>query len=421
MRKNRFFLWTSVLTLSLVLAACGPDREEEAAGTSDGNGEAESDKPETLTMWVNDEEGHLAAYEELGERFTEEHDIDVEITPFSMLDQLESLSLDAASGGGPDLFFQPNDPMGDIYLQGLAAELDLTDEELEGYNENAVEALNYEGVQLGVPVAVETYALYYNTELVPEAPETFEDIEEIAADLTDASSDEYGFLMEGTNFYYLYAFLAGNGGYVFNQDEEGVYDTEDIGLNNEGAVEAAELVQGWFEEGYLPTGITGDIMEGLFSEGNVGAVISGPWNLGPFQEALGDNLGVAPLPTFNGENLESFSTVKGWLVNEYSENQEWAKELALFVTNQENSETFYELTEEVPARTDIEITDEMQEGFTEQAEHAVAMPNIPEMSTVWEPMEDAFIFISEGTDPQEALDGAVDQIRDDMEMMGSGQ
>lgn len=409
-----------VVTLSGLLTACGPDRDEGNGSASEGSATpvneeqdgAAPEKPEVLTMWVNDEEVQLDAYEQIVEKYEEETGISVEITPFSMLDQLESLSLDAAAGGGPDLFYQPNDRLGDIYLQGLAAELDLTSEQLEGYTEGAIQALNYDGVQLGIPAVIETYALYYNTELVPEAPKTIEELEQIAADLTNASADEYGFLFEGTNFYYLYPFIEAYGGYVFDQNSEGVYDTSNIGLANEGTAEGANLIQSWYEAGYLPVGITDDIIKGYFRDGQVGAVISGPWNVSEFSEALGDQLAVAPLPTIDGKNLSSYSGVKGWLVNEYSENQYWATDLALYITNPENSLTYFEVAGELPARTDVEIDDELRQPFLQQAEYAVPMPNIPAMSSVWDPMGDAFEFISQGEDPQEVLEEAVQQIAD---------
>lgn len=162
-------------------------------------------------------------------------------------------------------------------------------------------------------------------------------------------------------------------------------------------------------------------MTGLFVDGKVGAVISGPWNIGEFSEALGDKLAVAPLPTIDGENLASYSTVKGWLVSEYSEHVDWATELALFLTNEENSFTYFEHTEEPPARVDVEIKHELQAGFMEQIEFAVPMPNIPAMSAVWEPMEDAFVFISEGDDVQEVLEEAVGQINENIEIMGTSE
>ncbi|KMK74746.1 extracellular solute-binding protein [Alkalihalobacillus pseudalcaliphilus] len=413
------------LLLVLLLAACGPDREEtgdtDTGGTDTDNGgtEVEAEKPEELTMWVNDEEDQLDAYEMIAEKFEEEHGIPVKITEFSMLDQMDAISLDGPAGRGPDLFFQPNDRLGQAVLEGLAREIELTEEQLEGYTEGAIQAFSYEGVQYGIPAVTETYALYYNKDLVDEAPQTFEDIETIAADLTNASNDEYGFLMEATNFYYLYPFLDAYGGYVFNQDADGAYDSKDVGLANAGSIEAAERIQGWFNDGFIPTGINGDIMNGLFEDGKVGAVISGPWNIPNYQAALGDSLAVVPLPMINDEPLASFSGVKGWLINEYTENYEWALELALYITNAESSLTYFETAAELPARTDVTIDDEFMASFSEQAEFAVPMPNIPAMSQIWGPMEDAFIHITQGSDVTEALEDAVQQIEADIELQES--
>ncbi|KMJ55323.1 ABC transporter substrate-binding protein, partial [Bacillus sp. LL01] len=83
--KLRSFLLLVVMGLALAfLVACGPDREEEAApAPSEGEGETEgevteAEKPDTLTMWVNDEDAQLDAYEEITDRFTEETGINVD-------------------------------------------------------------------------------------------------------------------------------------------------------------------------------------------------------------------------------------------------------------------------------------------------------------------------------------------------------
>ncbi|WZY00245.1 extracellular solute-binding protein [Bacillus sp. FSL W7-1360] len=417
MKKHTFLLCTSVAALSLVLSACGPDRDE--ATTSKETNKGDATKPDSLTIWVDDEESQLKAYKEITERFTDETGIDIKITPFEMLEQVDALSLDAPAGNGPDLFFLPNDRTGDVSLQGLAKELTLTDEQqkaLEDYHEGAVTALNYEGTQLGIPVASETYALYYNKAMIADAPKTLEDLNTVIEKHTDTAADTYGFLMEATNFYYLYPLLAADGGYVFNQDDTGLYDTDDIGLNNEGAVKGATIVYDWFNDGAIPRSINEDVMKGLFNDGKVSSIISGPWNLGEFSDALGDDLGVAPLPTIDGNPLSSFSSVKGWFVSEYSEHADWATELAFFLTNEENANHFFDVTKQSPARPDVDVNDAHQASFAEQAAHAVPMPNIPEMSRVWEPMENAFKFIAEGTEPKEALDDAVGQIKKEIEL-----
>ncbi|MCD8509784.1 MAG: extracellular solute-binding protein [Bacillus sp. (in: Bacteria)] len=428
-KKSLLLLVALLLSLVTVLAACGPDREEEPApadpGTTEegaGTDEAteEAPKPDQLTIWANDEEDELDLYEELAAKYEAETGIAVEVVPFSMLEQIDALSLDAPAGRGPDLFFQPHDRVGEIHLQGLAAPIELTEEQLAGYPEGAVDAFFFDGYQLGIPAVTETYALFYNKELVPEAPATMEELMEIAADLTNPANDEYGFLMEATNFYFVYPFLTAPGGYVFGMTEDGL-DADDIGLATDGAVEGAEMIQSWFADGYIPEGINGDIMGGLFRDGKVGTVVTGPWSINDYQSAIGDNLGIAPLPTLGGQHLNSFSGVKGWLVSEYSEHKDWALDLALFFTNAENAERLFEVTGELPARVGVEIDDELRAAILEQAQYAEAMPNIPEMSQVWEPMGDALEFISQGDDVREVLEEAVEEIREQIELTRQGQ
>ncbi|WP_280769316.1 sugar ABC transporter substrate-binding protein [Salipaludibacillus daqingensis] len=439
MLKSKSFLMSLMLVSSIGLVACGggnnddvneapandpeTNNAEENNMNNEGNEEAAGDadapeKPEELAMWVNDEDAQLDAYEEIADKFTDEYGIEVNVTPYSMLDQTEGMSLDGPAGQGPDLFFQPHDRMGDIHLQGLAAELELTDdqqERLSHYNEEAVTSFSYEGIQYGIPAVVETYALFRNTDLVPDAPETMDDLMDVAHDLTDGST--YGFLMEATNFYFTYPFLTATGGYVFGQDEDGVYDADDIGLNSDGAVEGAEIIQSWFEEDLMPDGIDGDVMNGLFTDGQVGMVVTGPWSIPDYEEALGDSLEISTLPTQDGEVLSSFSGNKGWLVNYYTENEYWATELALFLTNAENSETYFQTAGELPAHTDVEIDDEFMSPIFDQTQYAEPMPNIPEMSQVWEPIGDALEFVSQGDDPQEVLDEAVEQIKEQISIM----
>ncbi|WP_368645355.1 extracellular solute-binding protein [Alkalibacterium putridalgicola] len=436
---NKKLLYKGMLLLSTagLLAACGTedntdsedtsgDTTEETTeevtteeGTSEETAEDAPEKPESLLIWVNDEEAQLNAYDEITANFTEEYGIDVEITPYNMLEQTEGMSLDAPSGQGPDLFFQPHDRMGDIYLQGLAAELNLTEDQLSRlgeYNEEAVNAFSYEGAQYGIPAVVETYGLFINTDLVSEAPETMEDLTETAAELTEG--EQYGFMMNAADLYFTYPFITADGGYIFAQNEDGSYDTSDIGLNTPEAVSAVERIQGWYEDGLMPQGTDLEVANSLFQDGQLGMIINGPWAIPDYKESLGDSLVAAELPTQDGEPLNSFSGNKGWLVNYYTENEYWATELALFMTNAESSETYYEVAGELPAHTAVEIEDELMAPIFAQTQNAHPMPNIPEMSQVWEPINDALTFIQQGDDVQEVLDEAVSTIESEISLMG---
>ncbi|WP_078393925.1 sugar ABC transporter substrate-binding protein [Shouchella patagoniensis] len=416
---NKWKQSISVLAVIGLLGACGPDRtgvvdelEPEEA--------TEANKPDSLSIWVNDDERSLVAYREIGDQFELETGIEVRITPFSMGDQLEAMSLDAPAGGGPDLFYQPHDMVGNITLQGLAAEIELTAEEQAGYIDGSLEALSYEGELVGIPASVETYALFYNTDIVEEAPETVEELEQLGESFTDSNADEYGFLLESREMYFSYPLYEAYGGYIFAEEGD-EYNTQDIGLDNEGAIAGGELMQSWYEKGYLPHNLNADILNGLFLDGSVGAVFSGPWNIAEYGNTLGESVKTAPLPTINGEHMTSLAGVKAWMVNGYSDHISWAKELALFMTNEESANTFFEHTREIPARAEVNLDEELYDGFVEQLEYAYFMPNVPEVSAVWGPMGDANVFISQGEDVEDVLTETVQMIQDEIEIMGAGK
>ncbi|WP_252315342.1 extracellular solute-binding protein [Sinobaca sp. H24] len=424
MKQRSKWLGTSLLIPALLLTACAPERDAQGVIGGDSTG-GDPGKPESLSIWTSDLELAVEAYGDITEQFTEETGIEVNLRGMTIDEQTEGMSLDGPGGRGPDLFFQPHDRIGDIALQGLAVPIDITEEQRNQYEEAALDAMTYEGELYGLPAVQETYALYYNKSITETPPETLEELETLAQEETDASQDEYGFLMEGINFYFTYPFMTAFGGYVFGENEDGTYNIDDIGLNEAGAVEGAEMLQSWFDEGYLPRGVNADIMNGLFEEGNVGAVVSGPWSLRDYQQALGeDNLGVAPLPTTDeGEALRSFSGVQGWLVSSFIdvERRYWAEELAFYMTNEESSTSYVETTGHIPGNKAVVESDLIQEdpflsGFAEQVRRSEAMPNPPEINQVWDPMEDAQQFISEGDDAEEVLNEAVEEINVNIEM-----
>ncbi|MBP1969355.1 arabinogalactan oligomer/maltooligosaccharide transport system substrate-binding protein [Virgibacillus natechei] len=423
--KKWIWMFIIVLFLGGLLVACGPDeadQSEEQAGENTGE---MPEKPDALKLWVNAEENQEQAVEEITDKYTEETGIDVELTPIDMLDQIESLDVEGPAGNGPDVIFQPHDRIGDLVIRGLVDPIDLDDVESE-YTDTSLEAVTYEGEYWGYPAVIETYTMFYNKSLVDSEPESMEDIMNIAESDTNASNDEFGFLMEADNFYYVYPFFAGYGSYVF-ANEDGNYDISDIGLDNEGAVEGGELVQSWYEDGYIPQDLTPDIMNGLFQEGKVSTVLNGPWMVRDFAEALGDDLGAVPMPVLdNGEHPNSFVGVKSYMMSYYSENKEWAQDLMAFITNKENSMHYYDVAGEMPPRDDaledpVIADDEIFSAFAEQTEYGEPMPSDPAVQQIWDPINDALDFISRGETVDEVLTETVQTIHDQIEASGANQ
>lgn len=431
---------SSLLLLATTLAACGGNNSnnENAASspseTTPASSAAASEspsaspsaegpaKPAELTIWPDDNADKLAIIEAAAKKYTEQTGIKINIKPVAMNDQPDVLALDGPAGKGPDLFYQPG--IGALVVKGLVQEIRTTDAVKEKYTPEALQALSQNGVLYGIPAVTETYALFYNKKLVPTAPATIADLEKIMADQTDAKKQQYGFLFEAANFYFAWGFLGGSGGYIF-KDNAGKYDINDIGLNQDGTVKGASLIQSWFNKGYLPKGINGDIVGGLFTQGKVGAVINGPWAVTDYKKALGDDLAVAPIPTLeDGSHPTSFIGVKGWMLSKYSKSPEWASDFAAFLTNEENSLEYFQKTGEVPPVKNVLSNpvltgDPIVAGFSGQIQYGFPFPTVPELDHVWDPMANALKFITEGQDVQKSLDDAVTAINDKMKMAGA--
>lgn len=444
-KQKALLLALSLTVASAGLAACGSNNNNAASGGGNtvanaaaghaenggNNAAAETEKeaepagpakPEELTIWADDK-AQLPVIQGFAEKYAEKTGIKVNVTPMAMNDQPDALALDGPAGKGPDLFYQPG--IGNLVVKGLVQPIKAEQPVLDTFTPESLKALSQDGQLYGLPAVTETYALFYNKKLLPEPPKTIADLEKIAAEKTNAKKQEYGFLFEATNFYFAWAFLGGSGGYIFKPNDAGGYDIHDNGLNKEGTVKGAKLIQSWFDKGYLPKGVNSDIVGGLFGQGKAAAVISGPWAVLDFKKQLGEDFGVTAIPTLEGDvHPTSFIGVKGWMLSKFSENPEWASDLAAFITNEENALEYFKQTGEVPPvksvlNNELLTNDPIVAGFSQQIQFGMPFPTVPELDHVWDPMANALKLISEGGDAQKSLDDAVVQIEDKMKMAGA--
>lgn len=351
------------------------------------------------------------------DEFTKETGIEIEVVGIDQLSQSAKLALDGPAGKGADIVVWPHDRLGQAVLEGTLSPIELTQEELSVYTESTLDAMNVNGQLYGVPYSMETVALIYNKDKLPIVPNSMDALFSIAKELT--SDDEYGFLYDIGNFYFSYGFLAGYGGYVFKQTENGL-DTEDIGLGNEGAVQGGELIKRFRTEGLIPEGTDYAVTDGLFKEGKVAAIINGPWAFAEYKKA-GVNYGIAPLPKLsNGKYPQTFIGVKGYYISAFSENKEAAKKFILWLTNKENAWKHYEMNSIIPTHKEVMAMEEFKTNkdflaFATQASRGVPMPNVPEMGQVWDPMGSALTYILNGeASPEMALEMTVEAIAENI-------
>jgi arabinogalactan oligomer / maltooligosaccharide transport system substrate-binding protein len=362
----------------------------------------------SLRIWADDTRAPVL--EQVGADFEAEYGVRVIVEILAFGDIRDQLRIAGPAGEGPDIIIGAHDWLGELVESGLLMPLDLAGRENQ-FLEPAIQAFTYDGELYGLPYAIENVALFRNPDLVPEAPETWDEVVEIAEELADEGL--YGFLMQQGDPYHFFPIQTAFGGYVFGQNPDGTYDASDVGIDSPGSIAAAEWLGMMVEEGYMLADVGWDDMHTLFEEGRVGMIITGPWAL-PRIEESGVPYAISRIPG-QTEPARPFLGAQGFMISAFSEEPLLAEIfLTEFVATEETMQRIYDADPRpnafIPVYEGIEEEDLI--GFGEAGEDALPMPAIPEMSAVWSAWGDAITLIfQQGDDPESAFRNAAEQIR----------
>ena len=201
----------------------------------------------TLTVW----ESLLGPDEfikQAGAKYTESHpNVEIKFVNVELGDSTGQIALDGPDGVGADLFAAPHDKLGELVNGGHVAptaNADVVAKEVLGA---CSKALTYEGKMYGYPVSAETYALFYNKDLIAEkdVPKTWDALAKWVVDFNKKNPDKRGFIMDVGNAYYSIVFTTENGNRIFGSTGA---DTSTTYLNNDDAVNGMKFFQ-WKESG----------------------------------------------------------------------------------------------------------------------------------------------------------------------------
>lgn len=198
------------------------------------------------------------------------------------------------SGLGPDLIRFDMPEFASASEAGLIAPLDdLID--VDGYDllEQPDQFMVHDGVRHGIIFEASNYGMFYNTDLIPEPPTTYEEFFQTAVEVT--SGDTYGLAFRQTE-----AEEAGVWQDIFNY----VYgfggawsDGEELTINSPENLEGLEAYQELYDANVIPKGADAATFRRMFAEGKVGMELN---NGGYVSATKGQgpdlNFSVAPIP-----------------------------------------------------------------------------------------------------------------------------
>ena len=207
-------------------------------------------------------------------------------------------------------------------------------EEIESTNsEELLDSLTVDGELYGVPFTTNTWYMFYDKSVYDE-----EDVKSL-----DTMLEKGKVSFPLTNSWYIASFYVGNGCTLFGEDGT----DEEAGIDfagEKGAAVTKYLVNLVGNKNFVNdesgVGVSG------MCDGSINAMFSGSWDYTKLSEAMGDNLGIVKLPTYNldGEDIqmESFAGSKAIGVNPNCEYPQVAVALALFLGNEESQQLHYD-------------------------------------------------------------------------------
>lgn len=371
-----------------------------------------------LVIWADDT--RTPVLRDIAREFTAATGVGIEVVEIAY-DNIRGQFITAApTGQGPDIIVGGHDWVGELAANGLLEPINFG-AKLAEFSASAVQAFSYGGQSYGVPQGTENIAIIYNKALVPEMPETWDELLEFAREITDPTKPMYALVFQnGPDPYHWFPMLSACGGYVFGTNPDGSLNPCDVGLANEGALRGAQLFADMIAEGLLPSGVSWDTMRALFFGGNAAMVISGPWLVAD-TVAAGIDYGIAMIPSIRCADgsygvPKPFIGVQGFMVSSFSQNKILAADFLLnYVATTDAMLALYERNPRPPAHLptfEIVSSDPDIAAWGLQGQYGIPMPNIPEMASVWGAWSDAQSLIANGqATPEQALTEAVQKIR----------
>ena len=257
-------------------------------------------------------------------------------------------------------------------------------EEIESMNTPEVlDSLIMDEDLYGVPFTTNTWFMYYDKSVFSE-----EDIQNL-----DTMLEKGVVSFPFTNSWYLPAFYLGNGCTLFG---DGTDEAAGVDFGGQKAVDVTNYLIDLRNHPNFRIDADGSGIAGL-RDGSINAMFSGSWDANAVKEALGDNMGVASLPTFtlNGEEKQmlAYAGSKAIGVNPNAKNMVAAVELAVFLASPEAQKAHYEMCGVVPCNTQLLSEEAIQADEVVTAQNdtfndtSILQPFVSKMNNCWTPVE----------------------------------
>jgi arabinogalactan oligomer/maltooligosaccharide transport system substrate-binding protein len=286
-----------------------------------------------------------------------------------------------------DIFSFPNDQLIDLANAGALYEITRNKDAIIAANgAGSIEASTIDGKLFAYPTTADNgYFIYFDKRTItPTQAGKLDDI------LAAANAADAKFAYGVSNSWYLAGFFLGAGNTIGVDDAgKGLVDFNNTtGLNVAKTIETLVASPAFFNTG------DNDVIINGFKNRTFAAAVSGTWLASGVTEALGENMGVAKLPTMtlNGQQVQmgSFAGYKLMGVKRTTKHPSEAMQLAEFLTNEQSQITRFQVralgpSNKVAAASEAVLKNPVIAALSAQGAYATSQKYVP--GNYWGPAE----------------------------------
>ena len=342
----------SAMALTM-LAGCGSGSSgggQASSGSGSGAQEAPAQVQDiTLKVWCPQNQVDTKTMEQQQAAFAEAH------PEYNITWTTEIVGEDTAKeqilkdvGAAADVFFFANDQLEELVNAGAIARLGGDTETMvnETIAPSVVATAKVGDALYGIPFTHNTFFMFYDKTLMDE--NDIKTLEGIVG--KDTPDNVYNFYFESAGGWKLGAYYYGAGLSIFGPDGSDL--SAGVDWNNETGVAVTNYLIDLINNPKVA--YDGEIaVSELIEDHRLGVWFDGSWNYELYKGILGDDLGLATIPTFNPDGNDyqmlGFYGSKCIGVNAQSKNMAAAVAFATFLGNEENQLLRYELSGQIPA------------------------------------------------------------------------
>lgn len=360
-------------------------KDTEVAATEKDAAEDEAWEGD-LTVWSPQEDQDTNWLQDQCEAFAAEHpnwkiNFNYGVCPEGEAKDNVTKDVEAAA----DVYMLANDNIPDLVSAGALSELggDYLGYVTSTNSDSILASVTYNDSVVAFPFTPNTWFMYYDKSVFSE-----DDVKNFDTMLEKAGEAGKKVSFKLTDSWYIESFYVANGCTLFGDGTD-----TDAGIDFSGD-KAAAVTEYLVDLAANPNFLVDADGSGLAGLGDsVAALFSGTWDAEAVKEKLGDNMGVAALPTVTIDGKEgqmkSFIGSKAIGVNPNAENQQVAMSLAAYLAGEKAQTAHYEMRNLLPSNINISLADDpIATAVTNvMTDTSIMQPLCKEMSNYWSPAE----------------------------------